>query len=89
MAVSEAIAVLDIMTGLPTPIAHLTTVLAPCMNGSIANGDLGSAASLALEIRSLVHVMVNAATNTGYGISGSKTVRTPVHGQTFILKRLF
>jgi len=80
--------VFDIVTCPPTPITHFAVVLAPCVDGSIANGDLGSTASFAFEVRGLVHVAINATTNAGYAISGGKAVRTSVHGQAFVLKRL-
>jgi len=85
-AIPEAVTVLDIVACLSAPVAHLAVVLAPCVDGPIANGDLGSAASLAFEVRGLMHVAVNATMDTGYGISSGKTVRTSVHGQTFGLE---
>jgi len=88
-AVSETVTVFDVVACLSTPVAHLAVVLAPCMNGSITNGDLGTTASLALEVGGLVHVAVDAMANTSYGISGGKTIQTLVHGQAFILKGLF
>jgi len=89
MAIPEAIAVLDIVTCLTAPITHLAIVLAPCMDGLITDCGLGSAASLALKVRGLVHVAVNAATNAGYGISSGKAVRALIHGQAFVLEGLF
>jgi len=68
------------MACLATPIAHLATVLAPCMDGPIADGDLGSATSLALKVGGFVHVVVDVATDTSYGISSGEVVRTSVHG---------
>jgi len=53
------------------------------------NGDLGLAASLALEVGGLVHVAVDTTTNAGYGVSSSKSVGAPVHSQVFSLERLF
>jgi len=73
-AVPEAVAVFDVVAGSSTPVAHLAVVFTPHMNSPIANGDLGLTASLALEVGGLVHVMVNAVTNTAYGVSGSKMV---------------
>jgi len=88
-AIPEAIAILDTVTCLAAPIAHLAVVLAPCMDSPILDCDLGLAASLALEVRGLVHVTVNAATNVGYSVSSSKAVRALIHGQAFILEGLF
>ena len=73
-AVSKTIAIFDVVTCLATPVAHLAVVVAPCMNGLIANGDLGLAASLALEVGGLVHVAVNAMTNMSYSVSSGKVV---------------
>jgi len=89
MAVSKAVAVFDVVAGLPAPVAHLAVVFAPCMNSPIANGDLSLMASLALEVGSFVHVAVDAVTNTAYGVSGSKTVQALVHRQSLGLKGLF
>ena len=74
MAIPKTVTIFDVMACLATPIAHLATVLAPCMDGPIANSDLGSAASLAFEVRGLMHVAVNATIDTGYGVSSGKTV---------------
>ena len=73
------------MTCLPAPVAHLAIVIAPCVDGSVTDCNLGSVASLALEVRGLVHVAVDVTTNAGYGVSSGKAVQTPVHGQAFIL----
>jgi len=88
-AVSEAVTVLDIVACLSAPVAHLTVVVAPCMDGPIVDGDLGLATSLAFEVRGFMHVVVNATTDTGYGVSSGKMVRTSVHSQTFSLERFF
>jgi len=74
MAIPKAITVFDIVTCFTAPITHFAVVLAPCMDGPIADGDLGSAASLALEVRGLVHVAINATMNAGYGVSSGKAV---------------
>ena len=74
MAVPEAIAVFNVVTSFPTPVTHLTIVLAPCVNSLIAHSDLSPTASLAFEIRGLVHVAVNVATNPSYGVSSGKAV---------------
>ena len=73
-AISKAVTVFNAMACSATPITHLAIVLAPCMDGPIANSDLGLMTSLALEIGGLVHVAVDAATNASYGISGGKAV---------------
>ena len=85
-AVPKAITVFDVMACPSAPIAHLAIIFAPCIDGPIANGNLGSAASFALEVRGLVHVAINAVVDTSYGVSGGKTVRTTVHSQSFVLK---
>ena len=87
-AIPEAVTILDIVTCLATPIAHLAIVLAPCIDSPIADCDLGLTASLALEVRGLVHVAVDAAANVSYSISGGETVRTLIHGQAFVLQGL-
>jgi len=79
-AVPETVAVFDVVTRLATPVAHLAVVVAPCMNGPIANGNLGLAASLALEVGGLVHVAVNVTMNASYSVSSGEVVRTPIHG---------
>jgi len=79
MAISEAVTVLDVMACPPTPIAHLAIVLAPCMNGLVANSYLGLTTSLALEVGGIVHIAIDATINASYGVSGGKMVRTPVH----------
>jgi len=79
-AIPEAVTVLDVVACPSIPVTHLAIVLAPCMDGPIVNGDLGLTASLALEVGGLVHIAVNTTTNTGYGVSSSKTVQALVHG---------
>ena len=68
-AIPEAMTVLNVVACPSTPVTHLAIVFAPCMNGPIANGDLGLAASLALEVGGSVHVVVDMMTNVGYGVS--------------------
>jgi len=87
-AISKAVTVFNVVACPSTPVAHLAIVLAPCVNGAIANGDLSPTASLALEVGGLVHVAVDVTVNTSYGISSGEMVRTLVHGQAFILKGL-
>jgi len=79
-AISEAMTVLDVVACPPAPIAHLAVIFAPGMYGTVANSNLGSTTSFALEVGSLVHVAINAMANAGYGVGGRKSVRTPVHG---------
>ena len=79
-AISKAITVLDVVACPPTPIAHLAVVFAPGVYGAIANSDLSPTASLAFEVGGLVHVTINATADAGYGVSGSKLVRTLIHG---------
>ena len=86
MAIPEAVTVLDVVARLSTPVAHLAIVHAPCMNSSVANGDLGLTTSLALEVRGLVHVAVDVTANASYSISGGETVQALVHRQLFSLK---
>ena len=87
-AIPETVTIFDVLACLATPVAHLAIVLATCIDGLIADGDLGSTASLALKVGGLVHVMVDAVVDTSYSISGSEMVRTPVHGQAFVLEGL-
>jgi len=72
-AITERVALFYIVARLAAPITHLVVVFAPGMYGSIANGDLSPASSLALEVRGLVHVAVDAATDAGDGIGGSES----------------
>jgi len=89
VAISETVTVFNVVACLATPVAHLAIVLAPGMDGLIADGDLGLAASLALEVGGFVHVAVDTAMDASYRISSGEAVRTPVHGQAFVLKGLF
>ena len=81
-AVTEGIALFYVVTHLATPITHLVVVFAPGMYGTIANGDLSPASSLAFEVRGLVHVAVDAAMDTGDGIGGGESFQATVHGQS-------
>ena len=74
MAVPKGIAIFNIVACLATPIAHFTVIIAPCMDGPIADGDLGLATSLTLKVGGFVHIAVDAATNVSYGVSSGKTV---------------
>jgi len=89
MAISKAMAFLDVVSGPTAPITHFAVVFAPGVNGTIANSNLSLAFSPALEVGGLVHIVVNAAVNTGDSVGSGKLVRTPVHGQTFSLKGFF
>jgi len=82
-------AVFDVVACPATPITHLAVVLAPCMDSSVTNGDLGLTTSFAFEVGGLVYVMVDTAADTSYSVSGGETVRTPIYGQAFVLKGLF
>jgi len=85
-AIPETVTVFNVVACPAIPVAHLAIVLAPCMDGPIVDGDLGSTASLALEVGGLVHVAVDAAADASYSVSSGKMVRTLVHGQAFVLK---
>ena len=87
-AIPKAITVFNVVASLSTPVAHLAVVFAPSMNGTIANGDLSLAASLALEVGGFVHVAVNMTANVSNSVSSSKAVRASVHGQLLGLKGL-
>jgi len=67
-------AVFNVVTCFPIPVAHFAIVVAPSMNSVIAHGDLSLMTSLALEVGGLVHVAVDTATDSGDSIGGSKTV---------------
>jgi len=79
-AIPKAVAILDIVPSPAIPVTHLAIVLAPSVNGTVTNGDLSLAPSLAFEIRGLVHVVVNVMANVGNGVSGSEAVQALVHG---------
>jgi len=72
VAIPEAMAFLNVVSSPTAPITHLAIVLAPSMKGMVANSNLSSASSLAFEVRSLVHVIVDVSMNAGYGISSGK-----------------
>jgi len=82
-AVAKGIALFYIVTCLAAPIAHLVIVFTPGMYGTIADGNLSPASSLAFEVRGLVHVAVDAATDAGDGVGSSESFRASVHGQSF------
>jgi len=67
-AIAKGIALLNVVTCFPAPIAHLAIVLAPGVHGTIVDGSLSPAPSLAFEVGGLVHVAVNVTTYTGNGI---------------------
>jgi len=72
-AITKGITFFDVVARLATPITHFVVVFAPGMYGMIANGDLSPASSFAFEVRGLVHVAVDAATDAGDGIGGGKS----------------
>jgi len=72
-AVTKGIALFDVVPCLTAPIAHFIVVFTPGMYGTIADGDLSPASSLAFEIGGLVHVAVNTATDAGDGIGSGKS----------------
>jgi len=74
VAIPEAVTVLYVVACPSAPITHFAVVVAPCMNGSIAHSDLSPTASLAFEVGGLMHVAVNTAMNTSYGVSGGEAV---------------
>ena len=73
-AIAEGVALFYVVTRLATPIAHFTVVLAPGMHGTVTDGDLSPSSSLAFEIRGLVHVAVDAATDAGNGVGGGESL---------------
>ena len=87
-AIADGIALFDIVPCFTTPVAHLTSVVAPSVYGMVVNGDLSPASSLALEIGGLVYVVVNMAMDTSNGIGSGQTFRTPVHCKSFGLEGL-
>ena len=86
MAVSEAVAFLNVVPSSTTPVTHLAIVLAPSMNGAISNGSLSFASLSSSEIGGFVAVAINAATDMGNHVSSSKMVRAVVHSEAFSLK---
>ena len=70
LAITKGIALFDFVTSLATPIAHFTIVLTPGVYGTVANGDLSPSSSLTLEVRSFVHVVIDATANASNGVSG-------------------
>ena len=79
-AIAERVTFFYVVACLAAPVTHLVVVLAPSVYGSIANSDLSPVSSLALEVGSLVHITVDAATDAGDDIGGSKSFRASVHG---------
>ena len=79
-AITEGVALLDVVTHLATPIAHFTIIFAPSMHGVVANGNLSLVSSFALEVGGLVHIVVDATTYAGNGVGGGKAFGTSVHG---------
>jgi len=79
VSIPKTVTVFDVVACPATPVAHFTVVLAPCMDCSIVDSDLGSTTSFALEVEGCVHVTVNTATDASDGISGGKMVGALVH----------
>jgi len=73
-AISETVAVFNVVACPAAPVAHFTVVFAPSMQGMIANGHLSVTFSFALKVGGLVHVAVDAMTDTGYGVGGRESV---------------
>jgi len=74
LAIAEGVTLLYVVTRLATPIAHLVVVLAPGMQGTVADSGLSPLSSFAFEIRGLVHVAVDAATDVGNGVGGGESL---------------
>jgi len=79
-AIAKAVAFLYVVARPTTPVAHFVVVFSPGMYGVIADSNLSPTSSFAFEVRRLVHVVVDAATDTGNGISGGKSFGAMVHG---------
>ena len=69
MAISEAVALFNIVACLAAPVTHLAIVLAPSMNGTVSNGDLSPASSLAFEVGGAMHITINVAMNMSDSVS--------------------
>jgi len=89
LAIAEGVALFYVVTCLATPIAHFVVVFAPGMQGTVTDGSLSPSSSFAFEIRGLVHVAVNVATDAGNGVGGSESLQALIHGQSFSLQGLF
>jgi len=87
--VAEAMALFNVVPSPSAPITHLPVVLAPGVDGAVANSNLSPSSSLAFEIGGTMHVVVNAVMNAGDGISSGKMFGTSVHGETFSLEGFF
>jgi len=72
-AVAKRVAFFYVVTCFTVPVAHFVVVFAPGVYGMIADGNLSPTSSFAFEVWGLVHVAVNATTDTGDGIGGSKS----------------
>jgi len=73
-AIAEGVTLFYVVTRLATPIAHFVVVFAPGMQGTVTDGSLSPLSSLAFEIRGLVHVVVDVATDAGNGIGSGKSL---------------
>ena len=89
VAIPKAVTFLDVIPSPTTPVARFAIVLAPSIYGMVTNGNLSLVSSLALEVRGLVHVVVNAAIDTGDGIGSHKAFRAVVHCKVFGLEGFF
>jgi len=72
-AVAEGVALFYVVACLTAPITHFVVVLAPSMYGVIMDSDLSLASSFAFEVRGLVHVAVDATTDTGDSVGSGKS----------------
>ena len=72
-AITKGVALFDIVACLTAPIAHLVVVFTSGVYGMIVDGNLGPVPSFAFEVRGLVHLAIDAATDAGNSIGGSKS----------------
>ena len=72
LAIAKAVAFLNVVAGLATPVTHLTVVLAPGIYGAVTDGNLGPSSSFAFKVGGLVHVAINAVTYAGNGVGSGK-----------------
>ena len=86
--ISNAVTFFDVVAGLSAPVAHFAIVLAPSVKSPIANCHQSPASPLALEVRGVVHVTIDASVNPSDCIGSSKSFRASVHGEAFGLEGL-
>ena len=72
--VTEAVAFLNVVSGLATPVTGFAIVCSPGMDSAIVNGNPSFASLSSSEIGSGVVIAINAMADASNGISGSKTV---------------